>query len=388
MRFSTRALGEIAEFRGGGTPSKARPEFYENGSIPWVTPKDMKSWRIDSAFDLITDEAVAQSTTQLIPPSSVLVVTRSGVLKHTLPVGINQIVVTINQDMKALVCSELVDPTYLGRFLKASSQQILTNVRGTTADNIPTVVLKNLAIPLPPLSEQKRIAAILDATDALRAKRREVLAQLDSLAQSVFLEMFGDPVTNPMGWELQPLGELGRLDRGVSKHRPRNEPSLLGGAHPLIQTGEVASSEGYIRTYTSTYSNLGLQQSKLWPAGTLCITIAANIANTGILTFDACFPDSVVGFRSDEPGQVEYVQGLFWFFKEILDRRAPQVAQKNINLKILRSLPVPVPPLHLQQRFATIVEAIERQKARYRAHLDELDGLFASLQSRAFNGEL
>jgi len=240
----------------------------------------------------------------------------------------------------------------------------------------------------PPLAEQKRIAAILDAADALRGRRRESLAQLDALLQSTFLEMFGDPVTNPMGWEVQLLGELGTLDRGVSKHRPRNAPELLNGPYPLIQTGEVSNSEGYIREFSSTYSDLGLRQSKMWPAGTLCITIAANIANTGILTFDACFPDSVVGFTSPIVGRVEYVQGLFWFLREILDRKAPQVAQKNINLKILRELPVPCPPKDLQRRFAAIVESVEEQKARMRAHLAELDALFASLQSRAFNGEL
>jgi type I restriction enzyme S subunit len=266
--------------------------------------------------------------------------------------------------------------------------QLRDATRGGTQKFVSLKVLRNLQIPLPPLPEQKRIAAILDAADALRAKRRESIAQLDALLQSTFLEMFGDPVTNPMGWEVKPLEELGTLDRGVSKHRPRNEPSLLGGPYPLIQTGEVANSDGYIRSYTATYSDLGLQQSKMWPSGTLCVTIAANIANTGILTFDACFPDSVVGFQSDDAGRVEYVQGLFWFFKSILDRRAPQVAQKNINLKILRGLPVPLPSPHLQSSFAAIVESVEQQKARLRAHLAELDALFASLQFRAFNGEL
>lgn len=248
--------------------------------------------------------------------------------------------------------------------------------------------LKETQIPLPPLAEQKRISAILDAADALRAKRRESLAQLDTLLQTTFLDMFGDPVTNSKGWEIVLLEKLGTLDRGVSKHRPRNEPALLGGSHPLIQTGDVSNSGGYIRAYTSTYSDLGLKQSKKWPAGTLCITIAANIANTGVLTFEACFPDSVVGFLSPEKGRVEYLQGLFWFFKEILDRKAPQVAQKNINLKILRSLPVPLPPSDLQSRFATIVESVEQQKIRLRDHLAELDTLFASLQQRAFNGKL
>ena len=253
---------------------------------------------------------------------------------------------------------------------------------------VPAEFFSKLKIPLPPLAEQKRIAGILDAADALRDKRRDSLALLDTFLHSTFLDMFGDPVTNPMGWEIKPLGELGTLDRGVSKHRPRNEPSLLGGSHPLIQTGDVANSEGYVRAYNSTYSDLGLKQSRMWPVGTLCITIAANIASTGILTFDACFPDSVVGFLSDEEGRAEYVQGLFWFFKDILERTAPQVAQKNINLKILRGLPVPVPSTDLQHRFATIVESVEQQQARQRAHLAELDTLFASLQQRAFRGDL
>ncbi len=284
----------------------------------------------------------------------------------------------------------IAEPEYLCALLNSERIVKMASalIRGQTRGRISMGRLKELQIPLPPLAEQKRIAGILDAADALRTKRRESLALLDTLLQSTFLDMFGDPVNNPMGWEIKPLGELGTLDRGVSKHRPRNDPSLLEGSHPLIQTGEVASSEGYIRTYTATYSDKGLKQSKMWPAGTLCITIAANIANTGILTFGACFPDSVVGFLSDEEGRVAYVQGLFWFFRNILERKAPQSAQKNINLKILRGLPVPVPPLNLQHRFATIVASVERQKTIQRAHLAELDTLFAALQSRAFRGDL
>lgn len=143
---------------------------------------------------------------------------------------------------------------------------------------------------------------------------------------------------------MQKFGEVGTLDRGISKHRPRNAPELLGGSHPLVQTGEVANCDGYIRSYTSTYSDLGLRQSKMWPAGTLCITIAANIAKTGILTFEACFPDSVVGFRADDPATVEYVRVWLSFLQKALEDSAPESAQKNINLAILRGLNIPLPP--------------------------------------------
>ena len=248
--------------------------------------------------------------------------------------------------------------------------------------------LKRESVPVPPLEEQRRIAAILDQAETLRTQRRQALAHLDTLTQSLFLDMFGDPVANSQGLPIVKFGDVGTLDRGISKHRPRNSPELLGGNHPLVQTGEVSNCDGYIRSYTHTYSDIGLRQSKLWPAGTLCITIAANIAKTGILTFDACFPDSVVGFRADDSATVEYVRVWLSFLQKALEDSAPESAQKNINLAILRGLNIPLPPLPLQQTFATRIQAIEALKATHRTALAQLDALFASLQQRAFAGAL
>lgn len=260
--------------------------------------------------------------------------------------------------------------------------------RHALVSNVALADLRALKIPRQTIEEQRRIAAILDQAETLRTQRRTALALLDSLTQSLFLDMFGDPVANPKGWPTPKFGEVGKLDRGISKHRPRNAPELLGGKHPLVQTGEVANCDGYIRSYTSTYSDLGLRQSKMWPAGTLCITIAANIAKTGILTFDACFPDSVVGFQADDPATVEYVRVWLSFLQKALEDSAPESAQKNINLAILRGLSIPLPPLPLQQTFATRIAAIEALKATHRRALAALDALFASLQQRAFTGAL
>lgn len=241
---------------------------------------------------------------------------------------------------------------------------------------------------LPTLAEQRRIAAVLDKADALRAKRREAIAKLDQLLQSVFLEMFGDPVTNPKGWPVGELADMGTLDRGVSRHRPRGAPELLGGSHPLIQTGDVARSGGYIREFTTTYSDAGLAQSKKWPVGTLCITIAANIADTGILTFEACFPDSIVAFAANENSNAEFVQALMGFLREILEDRAPQVAQKNINLAILRGLSVPIPPAKMQRKWAIFAARVERMRQNLRVAESVSGTLFRSMQQRAFAGTL
>lgn len=284
-----------------------------------------------------------------------------------------------------------VDPGYLIRFLKSpralATYPSLGKGSAERRRSISFARLTELMVPLPPLDEQRRIAAILDKADELRTKRREALAHLDALTQSIFHSMFGDPVTNPEKWPLAPLSSLGILDRGVSKHRPRNDPRLLGGQYPLVQTGDVAGAGAYLTRFSSTYSDLGLGQSRLWPRGTLCITIAANIAKTAILKIEACFPDSVVGFTAD-PATTEYVRVWLSFLQATLEARAPESAQKNINLAILRTLPVPVPPIELQQTFATRVAAVERLKEMHRKHQAELDALFASLQHRAFKGEL
>lgn len=250
--------------------------------------------------------------------------------------------------------------------------------------------LKEKKIAFPKfIDDQKRIAKVLLQCEDLIKKRNESIDLLDELLRSTFLEMFGDPVRNEKGWKIVPLSKFGTIDRGVSKHRPRNAPELLNGIYPLIQTGDVSNAGTYITQYKQTYSDLGLQQSKLWPAGTLCITIAANIAKTGILTFDACFPDSIVGLIVDPIEATNlYVHHLFSFFQRILEKNAPSAAQKNINLEILRTFRVPQPPIVLLSEFDIIVNKVEGIKKHYIASFKELENLYGSISQRAFNGEL
>lgn len=155
------------------------------------------------------------------------------------------------------------------------------------------------------------------------------------------------PFELPESWEWCRFPELGELARGKSKHRPRNDPALyIDGNIPLVQTGDVSRANGVIKTYTALYNEQGLEQSLLWRKGTMCITIAANIADTGILDFDACFPDSVVGFLPMENSlNVKYFEFYVRTAKNHLEDFAPSTAQKNINLEILNQLIIPLPPL-------------------------------------------
>ncbi len=292
----------------------------------------------------------------------------------------------VNNHAHVLRPTPRIDVGYLCRVLE--NYDLRPFVSGSTRGKLTKGSAVDIPIPVPPVSEQQRLAAILDQADALRAKRRLALAKLDSLPRSLFLDLFGDPVRDTKAWHLRRFDELGELDRGVSKNRPRNSPELLGGPYPLIQTGDIANSDGYIRSYTNTYSELGLKQSKLWPAGTLCITIAANIGKTALLTFDACFPDSVVGFRTNGSVRSEYIQTWLSFIQKHLEETAPQVAQKNINLATLRALHLPVPPLDLQTEFVRRLNSSKELRTKQALSLSMLDALFASLQHRAFRGEL
>lgn len=165
----------------------------------------------------------------------------------------------------------------------------------------------------------------------------------------------------PQSWLFVNLSDLGILERGKSKHRPRNDARLFSnGKHPFVQTGDVSQSKYYgyeIQPASKFYNDFGLAQSKMWKAGTLCITIAANIAETGFLTYDACFPDSVVGFTPYIDGDFSnFVRYYIDSIKVILEKYAPATAQKNINLGILETLKIPLPPLAEQKEIVARVE--------------------------------
>lgn len=242
----------------------------------------------------------------------------------------------------------------------------------------------NAEIKVPSLSEQEKVIRQLSGIESVIKSCKQLFAKLDTLVKSRFIEMFGDPVTNPMGWKRDLLKNLGELNRGVSKHRPRNAPELLNGPYPLVQTGDVSNADTYITDYSSTYSELGLKQSRMWSKGTLCITIAANIAKTGILAFDACFPDSVVGFISGERTNQRYIHHWFSFFQKILEEQAPQSAQKNINLQLLSNLSVTMPPIDLQNQFAAFVQQVDKSKSVLQKLLEKQELLRAALMQEYF----
>ena len=163
-----------------------------------------------------------------------------------------------------------------------------------------------------------------------------------------------------MSWEYKTLDQLGEVSRGRSKHRPRNAPSLFGGEYPFIQTADVKAANFYITEYDTTYNEKGLAQSKLWHPGTLCITIAANIADTGILAMDACFPDSVMGFLPHEGvSDVRFVKYCFDILQQNCKKISQGAAQDNLSWEKLSTILFPAPPIEVQKRIADMLSAYD-----------------------------
>ena len=264
-------------------------------------------------------------------------------------------------------------------------------VSGTTRLKLTQAAMKQIPIPAPPLSEQKhivsRIEELFSQLDASVAELKTAKERLKVYRQAVLKETFDQCK------EFIPLSSLGDLGRGKSKHRPRNDPALFkNGKYPFIQTGDVKAASKYITDYSKMYGPFGLQQSKLWPKGTLCITIAANIAETAFLDVDACFPDSVVGFTPQEKILPEYVRFFIESQKQRLWAFAPATAQKNINLDTLAKLMIPYCPVDEQRKIIcetdskiTMCDNIEQT---IDTSLQQANALRQSILKKAFEGKL
>lgn len=278
-------------------------------------------------------------------------------------------------------------------------------VTGTTRLKLTQASMNKIIIPLPPLAEQQRIVerieSIFAKLDEAKENLQNILDGFETHKAAILHKAFSGELTANWrkqhgvtmdSWEEKRLGSCGSLQRGRSKHRPRNDSRLFGEKYPFIQTADVANAEMYIINHSKMLSDFGLQQSKLFPKGTLCITIAANIGKVGILTYDCCFPDSVVGFLPNNENICEFIYYKLTTLQKELEELAPATAQKNINLKLLNDLKINMPILDEQTEIVRIIDDLlaKEQQAKELAEnaLAKIDLIKKSILARAFRGEL
>ena len=327
--------------------------------------------------------------------------------------------VCIGRGLTAIRPSEVLLTRYVLLFFRYFEAQLASKGTGTTFKAITQDVVKNLEIPIPPIPEQEcivaRIEELFSQLDAGVETLKKTKAQLAVYRQAVLKEAFEGrltihvPVNLPLSWESSDetntlpaipeewhyiaLKYLGDLGRGKSKHRPRNDPKLfVDGKYPFIQTGDVKAATNCITSFTKQYGEFGLSQSKLWPKGTLCITIAANIAETAFLGIDACFPDSIVGFTPNESILAEYVRYFVESQKIRLWAFAPATAQKNINLDTLENLIVPYCSIDEQRVVISEIESrlsvCDSIEQTVDTALQQAEAMRQSILKGAFEGKL
>jgi type I restriction enzyme, S subunit len=338
---------------------------------------------------------------------------------------------------------ERASPTFLANFLRSPNGQhrVLNHFQGSAQGGINKTFATGTIVPVPPLAEQRRIVERLDEIENRRASMDDHLqaarAWLKRLRKSVPTEACSGRLTAewrvnnepdslagalekkrksirthlgdkevesqpmdtgalpdiPENWCWALLPELGEMGRGKSRHRPRNDPRLYGGDVPFIQTGDIARANGRVEHHTQTYNEEGLAQSRLWPAGTVCMTIAANIAQSAILSYPACFPDSVVGLVTDPCVALpEYVELFIRTARDDLAAYAPATAQANINLAILGRVAVPLPPVEEQAEILRLAHLMLAASDSIEAQLEYVNTVLGeatrSTFAKAFRGEL
>lgn len=381
-------LGSLCQFLNGGTPPKSESRYFE-GDIPWITSADITSPIVDTARSFITDEAVGASATNKVPTGTVLLVTRTGVGK----VAVAGVDLCFSQDITAILPDkDRLDTAYLVHFLRTKQDYLLSMARGATIKGVTRNVVADLVIPLPPLPEQRRIAAILDQADALRAKRREALAQLDRLAQSVFVEMFGDPISNPMNWPMESLTDVCHCYSGGTPSK--SNPEYWQGDLPWfsakdLKADDLFDSQDHISETVPQTTSL-----KLLPADTVAIVVRGMIlAHTfpvSVLRVPATINQDLKALLPRKPIETQFLACCLRAQRDFILEQVSEAGHgtKRLDTLGLQEIRVPQVPDSLQKIFVARNRAIENLKAQHRTALAELDALFASLQHRAFRGEL
>ena len=392
-------LGCVSDVVTGGTPSKKHPEYY-GGLFPFFKPTDLDFGRhVVEASEYLTDEG--KMVSRIIPEQSTAVCCIGSIGKC----GFLEVEGTTNQQINSAIPK--FNPLFLYYYCNTHyfNEELWSKASATTISIVNKSKMESCVFPLPPLPEQQRIVDRIESLfaklDEAKQRAQDALDSFETRKAAILHKAFAGELTAQWrqehgvgmeSWERLKLGEIGTLERGRSQHRPRNDPRLFGGPYPFIQTGDVASANVYITQHHQTLSEFGMEQSRMFSAGTLCITIAANIGDVAILSYDCCFPDSVVGFIPNNRSISKFVYYMMSVLQKELEDNAPATAQKNINLKILNAVEMNIPPVMEQAEIVRLLDNLlaKEQQAEEATEeaLEQIDLIKKAILARAFRGEL
>lgn len=365
----TVALGEVVDFYSGGTPPTSEPQFW-NGGIAWFSAKDMKKPRLLDSTDHVSEAAFKSTSLRKLPAGTVAIVVRGMILAHTVPISILDVEAAINQDLKALLPRGDIDPSFLAAMLRAQHDTILAQVSSAAhgTKRLESRVLEEIRIPVPSLTEQRRIAAILDRADAVRAKRRQVLAHLDTLTQSIFHSMFGSDGTHLADAEILTFSDLLSLRSGIFLPAKRHER----GPYPVYGGNGV---NGYHAAYLFDVPKVVIGR-----VGAYCGVVHLAPPRSWIT-------DNAL-FVSDVKRDVSLVYLRDILALADLNQFASRSGQPLVSASRLSAVKLTIPTRDVQAIYEERRRAVDARRVDTIRALSAEDQLFASLQHRAFRGDL
>ena len=373
-------LGEVLETTSGGTPSKSHKEYYEGGTIPWLRSGEVSKGDIYDAELYITEEGLKKSSAKLFPIDTVLIAMYGATVGQ---VGILKSTMCTNQAICGILPNKDFHPNFLKYVLLANKKNYLKQAIGGAQPNISQQVIKSTYIPIVKFSEQESVVSELDKINELIRLKKEQLKDFDNLAQSLFYEMFGDPVENEKGWEVKKLGELLKVIGGYAFKSDKYKDEGI----PILRIGNINS--GFFRDTNLVFaeSDEKLEKYKIFP-GDIVISLTGTVGKSDY--GNVCFMDDAYNFYylNQRNAKLEIFGNLEKYYlsailknediKSRLTSISRGVRQANIANKDIENLQIPLPPLPLQHLFAHRIEQIEHQKAEVQKAITDLETLLAS----------
>ncbi len=394
MSWPVVKLGELFKITSGGTPSRKKPEYYENGNIHWIKTGNLHQKYIETATEFITEDALKSSSTKLFPPDTVLVAMYGATIGAC---AILSIEACTNQACAAFTPNEQVDPLFLYYLLKSNKSNFVNAGAGGAQPNISGKFLKNFEVQLPPLSVQKQIAAVLEKADTLRGQCQQMEQELNSLSQSVFVDMFGDPVTNPKGWEFKPLARLLKipLQNGAYYEKDKYTSEGIEMAHMgdtfkgIIKRGNikrVAAPLKDIEKYAITDQVILVSRRSLVYEGAAkpCLIPSSSeplIYESSMIRVcpnqDFILPEYLFHYLSNQRARNLYL------FKYVTKSTISGINQTN-----LAKVEIMVPSIELQRKFLKNLKSQDKLLIVIAQANSDREQLFNAIMQRAFKDEL
>lgn len=383
MKWESVELGEVCEILSGSTPSRTKPNYW-NGDIPWVTPKDLSglsSKYLNSVPEYITDEGYKSCSTKMLPPKSLVFSSRA-------PIGhlaITKFSLCTNQGFKSMVPSDKVNVDYLYYCIKANTEKIKQLGRGATFKEVSKSNLAKFKIPLPPLPEQRRLAARLDKADALRQKSRAVVETYAELGRSVFLEVFGDPVKNEKGWEVVEIGKISEVVTGNTP--PRSIEEYYGDYIEWVKTDNINTPHMYLTEAKEFLSSKGAAKGRIASKNSILVTCIAGspqvIGNAAIANRDVAF-NQQINAMTEIRGNTAFFYYQLLVSKQLIQSFSTNSMKGMISKSKFKKIPLINPPLDLQARFARMVANIEAQRRLAERQLAAAEAVFGGVLQGTF----